>query len=97
MADVLAPRDRGFIANVLREGYRAVAVGVDPVSGVAGLIWPGDHVDILLTQELEGAPVARKNLGETVLTDVRVIAIDQDMVQSAPANNAVAGRIVRYS
>jgi len=95
MTDVLQPRDRGFIASVLREGYRAVAVGVDQVSGVAGLIWPGDHVYILPTQEMEGAPVARKSLGETVLTDVRVIAIDQDMVQSAPANNAVAGKVVR--
>jgi len=95
LADVLQPRDRGFIASVLRDGYRAVAVGVDQVSGVAGLIWPGDHVDILLTQEMEGAPAAQKALGETVITDVRVIAIDQDMVQSAPNNNTVAGKVVR--
>jgi pilus assembly protein CpaB len=86
--DVLRPRDRGFIASVLRDGYRAVAVGVDPVSGVAGLIWPGDHVDLLLTQD---AGDRQKTLSETVLSDVRVIAIDQEIVQGASA----AGRLAR--
>ena len=48
--DVLNPGDRGFLAAVLGTGMRAVTVGVDPVSGTAGLIWPGDHVDVVLTQ-----------------------------------------------
>jgi pilus assembly protein CpaB len=88
LTDVLRPRDRGFIASVLRDGYRAVAVGVDAVSGVAGLIWPGDHVDVLLTQDTGDH---QKTLSETVLTDVRVIAIDQEIVQGASA----AGKLVR--
>ena len=53
MNDVLRPRDRGFAATVLKEGARAVAVSVDAVSGAAGLIWPGDHVDVLLTQDAQ--------------------------------------------
>ncbi|MFC7539566.1 Flp pilus assembly protein CpaB [Siccirubricoccus deserti] len=50
--DMLRPRDRGFLAAVLRPGTRAIAVGVDVVTGAAGLIWPGDQVDLILTQEL---------------------------------------------
>jgi pilus assembly protein CpaB len=93
--NVLRPRDRGFIASVLQPGMRAVAIGVDPVSGVAGLIWPGDHVDVVLTQELKNASAANRNLGETILSNVRVIAIDQEMVQGAPADNATAGKLAR--
>ena len=92
---VLRPRDRGFIASVLQAGTRAVAIGVDPVSGVAGLIWPGDHVDIVLTQEIDKASLGKHTLSETVLTNVRVIAIDQEMVQGAPADSASAGKLVR--
>ena len=50
-ADVMRPRERGFLAAVLPPGTRAVSIGVDPVSGVSGLIWPGDTVDVSLTQE----------------------------------------------
>ncbi len=92
-ADVLRPRDRGFIASVLHDGARAVSVGVDPVSGVAGLVWPGDHVDVLLVQDMgEKEPLAQRALSETVLADIRVIAIDQEMVQGV-APNASAGKL----
>ncbi len=85
--DVLRPRDRGFLAAVLRPGGRAIAVGVDAVTGAAGLIWPGDQVDLILTQEMDPAstPVSRRIVGETVLTNVRVIAVDQHFTQGASA------------
>jgi pilus assembly protein CpaB len=86
-ADLLRPGDRGFLAAVLRPGSRAVTVAVDAVTGSAGLIWPGDHVDLILTQSLlgEALPVGRRVAAETVLSDVRVIAIDQQLVQGAEA------------
>lgn len=89
-ADVLRPRDRGFLAAVLRPGRRAIAVGVDAVTGAAGLIWPGDQVDLILTQELDPAqaPLDRRVVAETVLTDIRVIAVDQKMAQGASAESA---------
>jgi pilus assembly protein CpaB len=84
-ADILRPRDRGFLAAVLRPGSRAISVGVDVVTGTAGLIWPGDQVDLILTQELaaEDAPLGRRVIGETALSDVRVIAVDQQFTQGA--------------
>ena len=95
--DLLRPRDRGFLATVLAPGTRAVSVGVDPVSGVAGLIWPGDRVDVILTQQVESqsASLARRVFGETVLTDIRVIGVDQDITQGASTTAGVAGKLAR--
>ena len=86
-ADVMRPGDHGFLAAVLTPGKRATSVGVDAVSGTAGLIWPGDHVDLILTEQIDDAnvPIAKRYAGETVLKDVRVIAIDQQLVQGGSA------------
>jgi pilus assembly protein CpaB len=66
-------------------GLRAVTVGVDMVTGAAGLIWPGGRVDLILTQQLEdhALPAARRHLGEVVLEAARVIAVDRHFVQGA--------------
>jgi pilus assembly protein CpaB len=95
-ADMLRPGDHGFLAAVLGAGMRAVTVPVDAVSGSAGLIWPGDRVDLLLTQTLDrGSDPARRVAGETVLHDVRVIAIDQMLAQGAEGTSAGPARSVR--
>jgi pilus assembly protein CpaB len=94
LADVLRPRDRGFLAAVLTPGTRAVSIAVDPVSGVGGLIWPGDRVDVILTHEIPGASGgARQVVGETVLSDVRVVAVDQDIVEGASPTAGISGRL----
>ncbi len=89
-ADVMRPGDHGFLAAVLTPGRRATSVGVDAVSGTAGLIWPGDHVDLILTQEIQdpNVPIGCRFSGETVLKDVRVIAIDQQLVQGGTSSAA---------
>ncbi len=83
MKDVMRPGDHGFLAAVLGPGMVAVSVGVDTITGTAGLIWPGDRIDVILTQAIGDAalPVGRRIAAETVLTDVRVIAIDQQLIQ----------------
>jgi pilus assembly protein CpaB len=90
--DVLHPGDHGFLSAVLGPGMRAVTVGVDAVTGSAGLIWPGDRVDLILTQTISEAnqPVGRRVAAETVLSDTRVIAIDHQLVQGGDAGNANA-------
>ena len=45
--DVMRPGDHGFLAAVLSPGMRAVTIGVDNTTGTAGLIWPGDRVDLI--------------------------------------------------
>jgi pilus assembly protein CpaB len=95
--DVLRPRDRGFLAAVLRPGTRAIAIGVDAVTGTAGLIWPGDEVDLILTQNLQQQnqgpeSAGRRVVGETILSAVRVIAVDQQISHSG--TDSTAARVV---
>jgi pilus assembly protein CpaB len=96
--DILHPRDRGFLAAVLAPGARAISLGVDAVTGNGGLIWPGDRVDVILTQQLDAKdiPVAKRFVGETVLSDVRVVAVDQSIAQGAVASgDNITGRVAR--
>jgi pilus assembly protein CpaB len=90
--DILRPRDRGFLASVLAPDSRAISIKVDEESGVAGLIRPGDHVDVVLTQVFDKADPARRALSETVLGNVRVIAIDQEIAQGGRAISAMTGK-----
>ncbi|MCH9051902.1 MAG: Flp pilus assembly protein CpaB [Proteobacteria bacterium] len=77
--------DRGFLAAVLRPGYRAVSLRINATSSIAGLIFPGDRVDIILTHSVKADGPSRR-VSETVLTNVRILAIDQktDDQDSAP-------------
>jgi pilus assembly protein CpaB len=92
--DVISPSDHGFLAAVLAPGMRAVTVAVDAVAGSAGLIEPGDRVDLILTQTMAGRdePIGHRVAAETVLSDARVIAINQQIVQGAEAANTGNGR-----
>jgi pilus assembly protein CpaB len=92
-SEVLRPGDRGFLAAVLAPGMRAVSVAVDSVSGTAGLIWPGDRVDLILTQAIEDAaqPLGKRVVGESVLRDVRVIAVDQQLMEGGQQSQPQGG------
>ena len=75
---LVGPNDRGFLAAALGPGMRAVTVPVSASSGVAGFVFPGDRVDIVLTQVVdgggEGAPL---KVSETIVRNMRVLATDQ--------------------
>lgn len=84
---IIAPGNRGFLSAVLRPGMRAVSVPVTKTSGISGFVFPGDAVDLLITYTIPAPKEASDKSGnnneekpkvaETVLQDVRVIAIDQ--------------------
>lgn len=93
LQDILRPRDRGFLASVLAPDSRAISIKVDEETGVSGLIRPGDNVDVVLTQVFEKADPVRRAVSETVLSNVRVIAIDQEIAQGGRLlANAVPGK-----
>jgi len=93
--NVLPRGDRGFLASVLEPGTRAISIKVDAESGVSGLIKPGDYVDVVLTQVAANADVARRALSETLLQNVRIIAIDQEIVQGGGPNIAMAAKVAQ--
>ncbi|MFO1190295.1 MAG: Flp pilus assembly protein CpaB [Alphaproteobacteria bacterium] len=77
---VVKPGERGFLAAVLAPGTRAISVGVNATSGIAGFIFPDDRVDVMVAVEMEignGDQRIKRFATETVLHDIRVLAIDQ--------------------
>jgi pilus assembly protein CpaB len=75
---LVAPGDRGFLAAALGPGMRAVTVPVSATTGVAGFVFPGDHVDLVLTQDVSGeGEGASLKTAETVLRNLRVLAAAQ--------------------
>ena len=75
---LIKPGERGYLAAALGPGMRAITVAVSATSGVAGFVFPGDRVDIVLTQQVDGdgAPL---HVSETVISNIRVLATDQRM------------------
>ncbi|MGH6705184.1 MAG: Flp pilus assembly protein CpaB [Sphingomicrobium sp.] len=75
---LVGPKDRGFLAAALGPGMRAVTVPVSNTSGVAGFVFPGDRVDMVLTQDVvgggDGPPL---KVSETIVRNLRVLATDQ--------------------
>jgi pilus assembly protein CpaB len=78
----------GFMAAILNPGMRAVSIGVSVDSGAGGFILPNDRVDILLTQKMEGSPPRVRV--STVLSDIRVLAMDQTFAQEKDTKSVVA-------
>ncbi len=91
--DLMKPGEHGFMAAALQPGMRAVTIGVDAASGAAGLVWPGDRVDLILTQTLTdpALPIGSRVAADTILTNTRVIAIDQQLVQGTSPSTSTAG------
>lgn len=76
------PGEQGFMAAALAPGMRAVSIAITPVSGVAGFVFPGDRVDIIVTHLIGGSGdtgPAERRVSETVLKNLRVLALDQKM------------------
>lgn len=69
---------RASISALLPDGMRAAAIRIDDVTGVGGMIAPGDVVDVLLTRQQSGEGADRNDqYTDVVLEKIRVIAIDQ--------------------
>ena len=74
---LVKPGDRGFLAAALGPGMRAVTIPVSARTGVAGFIFPGDHIDLMLTQSVKGDGDQSFKATETILKNLRVLATDQ--------------------
>ena len=88
MKSALVDDEKGnFIAATLNDGMRAMAIKVKADTAVGGFLFPGDHVDVVLTHEIKlpsdktirdtSVAVISKKTAQTVLENVRVMAVDQ--------------------
>lgn len=78
---LVAPGDRGFLAAALGAGMRAVTIPVSARTGVAGFVFPGDHIDLVLTQTVKAGEGQALKASETILKNLRVLATDQSTEQ----------------
>lgn len=87
---LVKPGDRGFLAAALGPGMRAVTVPVSARTGVAGFVFPGDRVDLVLTQSVEGEGGPALKASETIIRNLRVLATDQRVnAENAEGNTEV--------
>lgn len=96
---LVKPGERGFLAAALGPGMRAVTVPVQATTSVAGFVFPGDRVDLVLTQSVtgggDGPPL---KVAETIMRNLRVLATDQNMVeQKDDAGNTVVRPIANVT
>ena len=92
-ARIVHPGDRGFLAAVLEPGLRAVSMPVDATTGIAGFVFPGDRVDVLMTMRVrsedQDGDAETRFFSQTVLRAIRILAIDQS-VEAADGETSLA-------
>jgi pilus assembly protein CpaB len=95
-AKLVKANGSGFMAAILPSGMRAISTEISPETGAGGFILPNDRVDVILSRHeknlaLPGAPDTINS--EVILSNVRVLAIDQ-APKEKDGQNAVIGRTV---
>jgi pilus assembly protein CpaB len=87
------PKGSGFMAAILPSGSRAVSTQISPETGAGGFILPNDRVDVIVTKKDRAAARVSDDgmASETVLADVRVLAIDQ-MLEEKNGQKVVIGK-----
>ncbi|MER9028091.1 Flp pilus assembly protein CpaB [Mesorhizobium sp. M0674] len=74
---ITGPGQRATLSAVLAEGMKAVSIRVNDVLGVAGFVYPGDRVDVLLTRKMRTAEGADQSFVDVLLQSIKVLAVDQ--------------------
>ncbi len=99
---LVKPGDAGFLAAALTPGMHALSIRIDAVTGDAGFIFPGDKVDVILSERFQihydesekasGMRPTHRQVSTVVLREIRVLAIDQDMkdLENKPKVGATA-------
>lgn len=80
------------IAQSLSPNTRAMAIKVDAVTAVGGFVTPGDYVDLLLTRG-DGETL----MTDTILRNIRVVAVDQSDDEQSDAPDVAATVTVEVS
>jgi pilus assembly protein CpaB len=93
-AKLIKANGSGFMAALLPSGMRAVSTEISPETGAGGFILPNDRVDVLLTRrdrEAEKSTGIEAHTSETILTNIRVLAIDQT-IEEKNGQRVVVGK-----
>jgi pilus assembly protein CpaB len=89
-AKLVDAKGSGFLAAILTPGMRAISTQISPETGAGGFILPNDRVDVILTLRNQSAATVG-NASETILRNVRVLAIDQS-IEEKNGQKVVVGK-----
>jgi pilus assembly protein CpaB len=81
-AKLIKANGSGYMAAVLDKGMRAISTEISPETGAGGFILPNDRVDVILSRrdrEAEKANNTESHVSETILSNIRILAIDQTL------------------
>jgi pilus assembly protein CpaB len=70
---ITGPGQRATLSALVKPGMKAVTIRVNDVEGVGGFVLPGDHVDVVLTRQIDKGSATT----QVVLQNTRVLAVDQ--------------------
>src|SRR5262245_33359107 len=93
-AKLIKANGSGFMAAILPSGMRAISTEISPETGAGGFILPNDHVDVILSRrdkDAEKQAGVDVHTSETILANVRVLAIDQT-VEEKNGQRVVVGK-----
>ncbi|MEZ5953337.1 MAG: Flp pilus assembly protein CpaB [Hyphomonas sp.] len=86
--------ETGFMAALLKPGMRAISVEISTESASGGFILPDDRVDVILTYDVQvqtSESIMERPVTETILQNVRVLAIDQVFAQGESGSPSQIG------
>jgi pilus assembly protein CpaB len=84
----VADSNSRILSSLLPAGKRAVATEISVATGAGGFILPNDRVDVNMVRKGQGTD---KYITETVLSNVRVLAIDQQIEEKEDGTKAAVG------
>jgi pilus assembly protein CpaB len=90
---VTGPGERATLSSVIAAGMTAISIPLNETQGIAGLVVPGDRVNVMLTKKLE----ADQGYSDVVVPNVRVVAVDQVIDQRTEKPSAIRSATLEVS
>lgn len=85
--------DKSFMSSILPSGKRAIATQIAADTSAGGFILPNDYVDVIMTRRKQGGGGAADGfITETILTNIRVLAIDQTIQEGEDGRKDIVGQ-----
>jgi pilus assembly protein CpaB len=88
----LIGKDQSFMSSILPAGKRAVAVEIKADTSAGGFVLPNDYVDLIMTRRSTNTAGAESFITETILKNIRVLAIDQFIREDEKTGKSVVGQ-----
>ncbi len=85
--------DKSFMSSILPSGKRAIATQIAADTSAGGFILPNDYVDVIMTRRKQATTGSTDGfVTETILTNIRVLAIDQTIQEGEDGRKDIVGQ-----